>query len=197
VAGRSRRRFFAFKRFLGSVKLQRYTNIVPSIIFQLEFISFVCAWGLLCNVWELDLQLNRHVWVWVRIIPKPIGNHTIVQRKLYFQLGCNVCCPSKASFIHPIGFQPSHGNGDSAWKCSSHSNYTQRGCSERGCNRGCCIPLDLSSAAQTDGWRVLDYMTLASRPCRLQPHVMEVTLPIDTNTLYDLFIAAVHAHTFL
>jgi hypothetical protein len=61
VAGRSRRRFFAFKRFLGSVKLQRHTNIVLSIIFQLEFISFVCAWGLLCNVWELDLQLNRHV----------------------------------------------------------------------------------------------------------------------------------------
>jgi hypothetical protein len=58
---RARRRFLVFWRFLAFVKFPRHTNIVFSIVFQLEFISLVCARGLLRNVCELDLQLNRHV----------------------------------------------------------------------------------------------------------------------------------------
>jgi hypothetical protein len=42
-------------RFLGFLKFQRHTNIVLSIVFQPEFISLVCAWGLLRNVCKLDL----------------------------------------------------------------------------------------------------------------------------------------------
>jgi hypothetical protein len=61
VAGRSRRRSSVFWRFLEFVKFQRHINIVFSIVFHLEFISLVSAWGLLRSVWKRDLELNRHV----------------------------------------------------------------------------------------------------------------------------------------